>query len=227
MNETYAKLHALRLSFHVEPLEVVKLVHDYRMYWKPKTVKTLLLAESHVYTEIKATNHKHEFKELPNYPCRYVRFVYCLSYGENHRLNKIFDIRKGTPQFWKLFNESVKGNFKIANNHNRADKIKHKIMLLNKMKDDGVWLLDASIIGLYNNGLKPDYTEYTKIVECSFESYCAPIINDIKPGRIIVIGKTVYDRIAAIINKRYPSSEWIHQPNARLKNEDKRTLSDI
>jgi hypothetical protein len=221
-------LSALRLSFLVEPLEVVKLVHDYRMYWKPKKVKTLLLAESHVYTEIEATNHKHEFKELPSYPCRYVRFVYCLSYGENHRLNKIIDSRKGTPQFWKLFNESVKGNFKIANNHNRTDRIEQKMKLLNKMRDeDGVWLLDASIIGLYNDGLKPDTSEYAKIVECSFENYCAPIINNIKPERVIVIGKTVYDRLASIINTFCRNAEWIHQPNARLKKEDKRTLYNI
>ncbi len=228
LNDKYAKIKKLELSFFIEPLEVVKLVHDYRVYWKPLKVKTLLLAESHVCTEIETTNHKHEFKELPEYPRRYVRFVYCLSYGESHRLSAKVDTRKGTPQFWKLFNESVNGGFKIANNQNRAEKIKHKIKLLKKMRDaDGVWLLDVSIIGLYNDGIKPGNHEYKQIIKCSFENYCVPIINDIKPERIIVVGKTVYDRLSSTINNFYPKTEWIYQPNARLKSEGKRTLSSI
>jgi hypothetical protein len=93
--------------------------------------------------------------------------------------------------------------------------------------EDGVWLLDASIIGLYNDGLKPDNTEYTKIIECSFENYCAPIIDNIRPAPIVVVGKTVYDRLSSIIREFNLKAQWINQPNARLKNQDKRTFRNI
>lgn len=228
LNTTYTKIKKLDLSFPVEHPEVIKLVHDYRMYWKPQKVNTLLLAESHVYTDLEMTRYKHDFNEIPGYPCKYVRFVYCLSYGENHRLDKKVDSRKGTPQFWKLFNEAVEGDFKVTSNNNKADKIEHKISLLKKMKyNDGVWLLDASIIGVYNNGIKPSFNDYNKIIQCSIDNYCVPIINDINPKCIIVIGKTVYDRLYPIINKFSPKPEWINQPNARLKSKNKKTLANI
>jgi hypothetical protein len=235
LNITYDSIQGLPYNFDREQQAVVRLVHDYRMYWKPpQHVTTLLLAESHKFTtEQEITEYEHEFGELPDnpfpYPRKYVRFVYCLSYGASHRLNTPPIINnRGTSQYWKLFNESVHGRYRVTRNANREDKILQKIALLRQMQNQGVWLLDASIMGLCNVIGGSD--EYDSIMQRSLNNYCLPIIHDVHPERIIVIGKMVYDRLLPLINNEFINQfhlDWIHQPNAIRTNGSRRTLGDI
>lgn len=69
-----------------EPYKSVKLVENYRQYWRPdpNNVRVILLAESHVFT----TGSDRKFKitpidGLPDYSKQYAKFVYCLAYGED------------------------------------------------------------------------------------------------------------------------------------------------
>ena len=75
----------------MDSLKVVKQVEEYRQFWKPKKTNVVLLAESHYYTkkqdyEIKCSRLILD-KLISNYPTNFVRFVYCLGYGENELLN--------------------------------------------------------------------------------------------------------------------------------------------
>ena len=78
----------------IDSLNVVKTVEEYRQFWKPKTVKVILLAESHVFTTQDEYNLKlNEYwiqkllgSESMDYPRNFVRFVYCLGYGEKRLL---------------------------------------------------------------------------------------------------------------------------------------------
>jgi hypothetical protein len=115
------------------------------MYWKPQKVNTILFAESHVFTDLDSLNIKHKI-QLSDYPENFVRFVYCLSYGENQVLDEQISNNKGTPQFWKLFNESVQSNFRVVNNFDKTDKLNQKIQLLQEMQRLGIWLIDCSIV---------------------------------------------------------------------------------
>jgi len=95
-------------ALKIDSFSVVKTVHDLREFWKPKNVKVILLAESHVYTK------DDEWKillnldsSLPeNYPNHFVRFIYCLGYGENHLLGNPVMKNFGTPQYWQIFYSS-------------------------------------------------------------------------------------------------------------------------
>ena len=230
LNNTYDSIQELPFNFEREQREVVQLVHDYRMFWKPPHhVNILLLAESHKYTDLEITQYEHEFDELPEYPHRYVRFVYCLSYGASHRLNVPPAINNnGTWQFWNLFNESVHGEYRVTHNTNREDKIQQKIALLRQMQNQGVWLLDASIMGLCR--IRAGSDEYDSIMQHSLNNYCLPIIHDIDPERIIVVGKMVYDRLLQFVNDDFINQfhlDWIHQPNAKLRTANRKTLADI
>jgi hypothetical protein len=49
LEETYYEINQI-LGNNVEPLESVRLVETYRRYFKPETVRVVLLAESHVFT---------------------------------------------------------------------------------------------------------------------------------------------------------------------------------
>jgi len=100
----------------IDSLEVVKQVEEYRQFWKPRETKVVLLAESHVYTDEKDYEMECDrfilHRIMPNYPLRFVRFVYCLGYGEDRLLTRRRRDRKntGTPQYWKILSSCVAEN---------------------------------------------------------------------------------------------------------------------
>lgn len=244
LRTAYDAIKGLPMNFQVEPFEIVKQVHQYRMYWKPETVKTLLLAESHVFTSAELFAQRHIFDGLAGYPEEYVRFVYCLSYGDSDSiLNPLPGKSSGTPQFWKLFNETVKrdlrvtncpdknktvaANFCVVNNPDKADKRAEKIALLQEMQKKGVWLMDCGITGVYvPGGQAPSSNDYNQILKTSFDKYCLPIIEETNPQQIIVVGQRVYNLLKADY-KLSMNLDWIHQPQARVTNEQRRTLAKI
>jgi hypothetical protein len=225
LKKTYNEITKANNDFAIENFNVVNQVHEYRMDWKPKNVITILLAESHVFTNQNAYN-KTFLDPTSQKKSHFVNFVYCLAYGEN----VLVDSEYGkTPQFWKLFNEIDGNKFKvlIGSNSNYEDRIKNKINLLESLKSKGIWLLDTSIVGIYNNGKKPNNKNYHCILKKSFDGYCSKIIRDVKPEKIFVIGKGVYDSVRSDIIKNHSkiSVDWIYQPNARISTVLRNTRS--
>lgn len=233
LEEAYRAITKNNYSFNLENFKVVKLVHDYRFYWKPRNVKILLLAESHVFTrnehsEIKYLDSLNKICSLRNHPDGFVRFVYCLGYGEKSLVDdEITETNPGTWQFWQLFNETCSNGYRVLvkTEPHPKTRIKQKIELLEEMKRRGIWLLDCSILGVYDQGNKPNHNAFEEILKLSFENYCQPIIQKEKPDKIIVIGKTVYDIIynnfKGMIDSRW---DWIHQPNAQVKSDIRKSL---
>ena len=172
--KTYKTLESTLGPNSIESFEIVNTVHDYRLFWKPKKVKTVLLAESHVYTSNSdyGSYLNPSYLKLPRYPNKYVRFVYCLGHGENAILNLNIPKNSGTPEFWKIFYSccnkiNSREDFKsILKSKTEFDiRIKNKIKLLNSLKDRGVWLLDASILALYvPKKPKPSYKTIDKCI---------------------------------------------------------------
>ena len=226
LRATYDKIREQHPKLTFESYEVVKLVNDYRLYWKPRRVKTILLAESHVYTHDAETENRHRLN-LPGYPDRYVRFVYNLSYGQQQPLEYPVSNNKGTPQFWKLFNEAVGGSFRVINNRDQADKLAQKIELLCCMREQGIWLLDCSIVGLYHNGEKPLPNEMRDILFASWQHYGKAVVEQEQPENIVVIGSTIHQLLQGELKPRCRHLDWIHQPNARLTAEVRRGIGHV
>jgi len=231
LEETYQKIksEALAMDEEIEPFEIIKTIHDYRFYFKPEKVKTILLAESHVWTSLEdfqcALNPIYQF---PGYPERYTRFVYCLGYGENEMLKQSVTNNGGTPGYWKLFYSCLyeinpeKESFRsILKKTSFGDRRANKIKLLQDLKKKGVWLLDASIVAIYKgSGERAKYGE--KAIH-----YCWDFIRDIlrkeKPERLICVGKTVTEeKLRALKNEDGLDHKQIYQPSRR---RDPRTTS--
>lgn len=236
LEDLYSHLSSESFTFKLESLDAVKLIHDIRYFWKPEKVKTLLLAESHVFTpdgdlQIRFTNAFHENVELQGYPDQFANFVYCLGYGEKQILTaKPTSKNGGTWQFWQLFNATCEHKYKVLAKSEKDVKlrVKEKIALLTEMKNKGIWLLDCSFLAVYNEGIKPSKREMEKILSYSFTNYCLPIIQEEKPENVIVIGKTVFDVISKTNREAItPEWDWIHQPNAILRNEHRKSLSSF
>jgi hypothetical protein len=208
------------LLWEPEPFEVVSAVEAHRQFWRPEKVKTLLLAESHVYTTREELKSKIICPEVlaTGCPTSFARFVYCLGYGigsnyKNLLLPSIAD-NYGTPQYWRLFKQCADADFPADLN------LKEKIFILNQLKERGIWLLDTFPIALY--GKDPNKAEvhkkkgkvYTKLLDLAWNLYTEKIIEKVQPTHIIVVGKMIWNRLEKKLPKTCAKS-WIYQPNAR------------
>ena len=232
----YKKIHSI-LGDQSEPYESVDLIEKYRQFWRPEEVNVILLAESHVFTSntdrsFKLIDGKNDDVSLKNYPKSYAKFVYCLAYGEetltkgdNHPAKA-----DGTPQFWKILyscinkvesNESfspiLKSGTKIA-----SERINNKIQLLIELKKRGIWLVDTSIIALYNKGVKPNNEVFNDVIKTSWNHYTKKLILDANPRHVIVVGKGVAKNIGSSLSSLIGRENYtiIPQPQAHLTSEE-------
>ncbi len=214
-------------KLYLEPYPIIKSVDEHRNFWKPQDVRILLLAESHVYTlfnEYETYLNYDGFSQLDGCPTNYVRLVYCLGYGENNLIN--LDNNRGTPPYWKIFISCLYGNNRSEfdklqrTTKNFKQRLQNKIFLLEKLKENGIWLLDASIVALYKNVKKPDKKTMHGIITTCWDQYVSCVISDIKPEKIIVIGKDVLEPLDLKIKKMGIDYDFQKQPNARMKKEE-------
>ena len=224
---TYEKLRALGAAS--ESFEIVRTVHDYRLYFKPEKVKIVLLAESHVYTSHDdfQSELSSDYLNLPGYPKKYVRFVYCLGYGENELLNKPIPENPGTPEFWKIFysccNEtnSTGDCDPVLSSKTTAlhQRIQNKLKLLNTLKEQGIWLLDASVVGLYiPGGSKPTQNIREVCIRSCWDLLIRDILIQEDPERLICIGKGVYGTLQYQLKKLFKDRITVNPlPSAFLK----------
>lgn len=213
----------------LESYETVKTVQAHRDYWKPKDVRLVLLAESHVYTSDIERNFskidlsKVNYETLPkleNIPTDFVRFIYCLGCGENELLDNKVENNLGSPQFWKMFQACISGPEKFreilkTGESNFEKRVGNKVQLLTEMKDRGIWLVDASVVALYPK--KNRQTNLKMAIETSYEDFIKPLLNEIGNPKVIVIGKGVGEIVRG---KALNTIGIITQPNAFLSSEE-------
>ena len=198
LEETCTEINKI-LGNNAEPLESVRLVETYRRYLKPETVRVVLLAESHVFT----SNEDRRIAippidDLPGYPTRYARFVYCLGLGERDLTNDpLHPRRDGTPQFWKALyacDNRVK-NLEDFRPVQRAttfqQRLRNKIHLLKNLRAKGIWFVDASIVAVYGSGLIVSSRSRTEVLRESWESCTKQVVTLANPERVICVGKIV------------------------------------
>ena len=212
----------------LESFNVVNSVDQHRTFWKPDKVRILLLAESHVYT----SSAEHDdamtysrFPKLQKCPTNYVRLVYCLGYGEDSLIQ--VKGNSGTPQFWKIFASCVNQNFRSQQEKilktktpNFYQRMNNKISLLEKLKEKGIWLVDASIVALYKDSIKPSEDIMEEIIQICWKQHISKIIQETSPQKIIVIGKGVSKFLDAELQKTRMPYYVQPQPNSRLTREE-------
>lgn len=223
---------SLPFNTRIDSLEVVKQVEKYRQFWKPKKTNVVLLAESHVYTDEKDFGMMCDkgflHSVIRDYPIRFVRFVYCLGYGENELLDRVRTDKKntGTPQYWKIFSSCVADSEKDLDfwrvlkteTSSLYSRLRNKASVLGKMKRRGVWLLDASIGGLYGSG-KKDHRVTERILEICWRNFIMSTIEESNPKHIIVVGKGVGNVLNRKLHRLNIPFSVVPQPQARGTSE--------
>ena len=224
-----------------ESFDTIANVEQHRWYWRPAQPRLILVAESHVYTSdadlgvrIDQSGIAPLFRAgqiLP--PFEYVGLVYCLGYGESRLLvNRHADFStRGTWQFWDLV-----GRVAGTGNQPRASsgatlrvRLEWKIGTLNRLKELGIWLLDASAHAIYvGDGVRRSQDCCAALHRQWWELYGRHVINDCGNPVVWVIGSSVHRHLAELDG--FNCQGFIYQPNAR--NVDKgynwdRLLTDV
>lgn len=218
------------LGSNIETYSAVELVERYRHFWKPADVKVILLAESHVFTSVSDMSFRLKtLPELGGYPDSYAKFVYCLAYGEESLTEgNQHPARDGTPQFWKIFYsclnkvESNTDFFPVLKSKNPTTKrIRAKIDILKEMRSHGIWLVDACITALYNDGNKPPFNVMKDAIRASWNGYTRNVISEASPEHVIIIGKGVASVVGhEVRNLMKDNYTVIPQPNAHLSAQE-------
>ena len=231
IKRAHDRLKLLIGSGDIEGLSSAKEVERLRQRWKPEKVRIVLLAESHVWTD------KRELESTVRIPSqrqsKFVRFVYCLGYGENEFVSPVVDNNVGTPQYWRLFADCVE-NPRQANGYRRllrsgqrrADlRVLEKIDLLNQMKERGIWLVDASVTALYRTGMPKlaNGAAYGRVLRASWEEHVGPLLRECQPEKILVIGRSVSAAISNVVDRDLPKAtvHVVRQPNAFMSTQER------
>ena len=185
---------------------VVREVERYRQFWRPKKgVRRILLAESHARTTeaefgLRLDSAILGEMGLTGYPSRLVRFVYCLGSGERLLLPQ--PARVVTSSKWQFFrllwscvHDPRSTRFHLTRRATPAfhERLRLKVELLREHQRRGIWLLDASVIGI--NELSPRVKQ--EVARIGWERYVSKRILGLNPGpeRMAVIGAALAENL--------------------------------
>jgi hypothetical protein len=162
----------------------------------------LLLAESHV---AEAPGDISVRVKLPRglnvvVPDGFCRLVYCLGYGENEICHPSVQKNGGTWQFWDIFGAiasrfepSLQAKMPRRHESSLGARLQWKLSVLNTLLNSGVWLEDASIVGIYGpDGVRrADDVKYRRALRESFERFVWPELSLDGVEQVWVIGRAV------------------------------------
>ena len=188
--------------------------------------RVVLLAESHVFTS--AAELERRIVRLPAAPAGipdgYVRLVYCLGYGENGILDRRIDKpgNDGTWQFWRLFASCLDGpprsaDFRATYGSGVPDHVRvaNKLQLLMRLRDAGVWLLDASPAALYTpGGAKPRPRLIDQAVDVGYELHVRHALEAAGPVAVVCVGMGVGAVLSARLRRLAAAVTVIPAPQA-------------
>jgi hypothetical protein len=201
----WAANESRRLGIRSECSNYLQQVSLWRNAWRPKRVRILLVAESHVaempgdnLVQVQLPKSIDQVEALPKGFCR---LVYCLGYGEKEICEPRITKNNGTWQFWDMFaaiaSRSVSAKSPRRRSSNLKDRLFWKINVLTLLREQGIWLEDASIIALYSpGGDRPKSIK--KTIRDSFEKFVWPGVVKDKPDHVWVIGKGVGEALLGL-----------------------------
>ena len=192
----------------------------WRDAWRPEVVRTLLVAESHVRevagdTEVEVVLPSQIPEKLPQGFCR---LVYCLGYGENSLCYPDAVKNAGTQQYWDLFGQIAFGVGHLQprkRESNDNEQIAWKISTLRRLREQGVWLVDASTSPCYASGGQRllSGNAYSEQLLESWGSIVWPSIRGEPIEAIWIIGKGVAGALQSRTELR--TAKVISQPQTR------------
>jgi hypothetical protein len=187
-----------RLGVAGESNDYLAGVEGWRAAWRPREIKALLVAESHVAqldgddrVSVRTDAALNVQRALPGV---YVRLIYCLGYGNDAVCYPRAPANNdGTRDFWEIFERVATTGKRHAGQPLPLDQTQRQVAILERLADRGIWLEDASPIGLYlpGAGCLADSSTDDVIAQEGWSGYVWPKFAADPPKHIWVIGRTV------------------------------------
>jgi hypothetical protein len=164
-------------------------------------------------------------------PDGYCRLVYCLGYGENEICHPSLRRNAGTWQFWdifgaiaSLFERSLAVEMPRRRESSLGARLQWKVSVLKALLNAGVWLEDASIVGIYGpDGVRrAEGVRYRRALRESFQRFVWPELSLDGVEQVWLIGRGVAGALEGL--SMIHSDHVISQPQDRNKD---RYRSDI
>lgn len=194
----WAEEWASRAEGRAESEAYLSSVAEWRDFWRPSAIKILLVAESHVGEVSGDTNVRVSIphSKLADLPRSYCRLVYCLGYGEDGLCTPEPARNTGTWQFWDIFGAIIGGLKQTQPRKAMSsleERLQWKMDVLSQLRAKGVWLVDASVAGIYLPGGARSVVghQYERMLRDSYERYVWPSVKDDPIEQIWVIGSGV------------------------------------
>jgi hypothetical protein len=202
--------------------EYLRGVAAWREAWRPKRIRVLLIAESHVAeavgdaeARVKVPPGLLQATTISSLPDCYVRLVYCLGYGLNDACEPIPRYSNPDTPFWGIFEALASGHPLLTVEPGPTTLLHRRILILQALLERGIWLVDASVVALYHpSGIKlfnPSMRK--KIIRQSYEHFVWPAVESGRPEEIWIIGKEVGK--ALIGRPEIDSDHVVSQPGDR------------
>ena len=232
LHDTHTALQDI-LGHGAEPIEVLRAADRHREFWRPKTPRVILLAESHVYTT--SAELERSIRHLPELPAGlprgFVRLVYSLGYGEDTLLDRAIDTPRnvGTPQYWKIFQSCLTrvgaavdcSLIQASRTPDARARLVEKLRVLTSLRDRGVWLVDASVAALYIPGQpKPSPRIREAALHASWDGYVSRVVEIAAPEAILCIGLGVARSLRARLVRLGIVWAAVPQPQAHLTSRE-------
>lgn len=219
--EAWAASWAARTGGVVESAAYLASVAAWRDAWRPERVRVLLVAESHVREVAGDARVSVRVPGAPQLPTSFCRLVYCLGYGESALCCPPTTSNAGTWQYWDIFGALVGGSSLRQPRRRNSDldtRLRWKLDVLRRLRDRGVWLVDACVAGVYLPGGDRAVSgrSYDTMVRESFEQFVWPSVAAEPVEQVWVIGSGV--RVALEGHSSLSSARTIVQPQGDRNN---------
>ena len=191
-----------RLGARPEGAAYLAGVAAWRKAWQPKRVRAVLLAESHVAQRDGdlRSRVRTDWTGIRGLPSQYVRLVYCLGYGESGICSPPPQGNGGTWQYWNIFGQIARGeNQPPKSASSLSSRLRWKLAVLTELQGRGIWLQDASALGLYlGSGRRVDPTGQVQLIRDSYQRWVWPSVEADNPEKVWVIGSGVAGALAGL-----------------------------
>ena len=202
---------------------VVEEVEKYRLDFKPPRTSVVILAESHAHTTQKEFRRllKDNFRHYDGSRCRYVNYVYCIGNSESYALEREYPTRRRTSQYWRilyscLHQVSNNSDFHEFEGGESKDRVGRKQELIRNLKNNGIWLLDSSLIGV--NILAAETRK--QIIGICWETWLKDLISQLKNEGLLcvmTVGASVHEMLSQDLKEMGLAIVKLDQPQNRLK----------
>ncbi len=191
-----------------EPPEAALAAEAWRQAWRPKRVRLLLLAESHMATSAEELDSP---LRLPPglawpVPAGFVRHVYCPAYGEPALVPHLPAGNAGTPQYWRLL-AALEGGAAPTRAALPAlgARLAAKAALLHRLRARGIWLTDASLVAVAGpGGARTGATLHAAAIAESWRLHHGAALPALDPAQVVVIGRAVAGVLQAALDLAFP-----------------------